>query len=141
MNMIVRRVSGDQRRTIRQSQGGFQEHGFLNRFLSKFRCRHKEILCIPNLHAGGMIWDHQNKNITIPVGSKPAGILMRLFGCHTNPRRPYRTNLVRSHLFIRPDTDIIISLVFEVLDGELGGLVGFNRFGHCTVGILAQGVL
>ena len=46
VKMIVRRMSRTPRRTIRQSQGGFQEPGFLNRFLSKFLCRHKEILCI-----------------------------------------------------------------------------------------------
>ena len=51
MNMIVRRVSGNQRRTIQQSQGGFQEPRFLNRFLSKFLCRHKEIFCISNPRA------------------------------------------------------------------------------------------
>ena len=51
MYMIVRRMSCTPRRTIRTNQGGFQEPRFLNRFLSKFLCRHKEILCIPNLRA------------------------------------------------------------------------------------------
>ena len=39
MNMIVRHMRCTPRRTIRTSQGGFQEPGFLNRFLSKFLCR------------------------------------------------------------------------------------------------------
>ena len=64
VKMIVRRMSCTPRRTIRQSQGGFQEPRFLNRFLSKFLCRHKEILCIPNPRAGGMRWIHQKMKIS-----------------------------------------------------------------------------
>ena len=90
--MIVRRMRHIPRRTIRQSQGGFQEPRFLNRFLSKFLCRPQRNFMYPTFVRINLKNSLENENF-----SNHLGCCQRLLFGQKSPTCPKGTSSPAAH--------------------------------------------
>ena len=80
------------RRTIRQSQGGFQEPRFLNRFLSKFLCRPQRNFMYPTFVRINLKNSLENENF-----SNHLGCCQRLLFGQKSPTCPKGTSSPAAH--------------------------------------------